>query len=556
MKILSLEFKNFNSYGNKIQRIDFPQDQAGFFLVQGQNGVGKTTIKEVIEFVLYAKISGKKLKDIPNRINGGAWAKMELTTKNKHVIIEAGLDPSIINLTVNGVPYNKANLKGPREYLTDELLDIPFHVFNNIVSISINDFKSFLNMSNEDKKKIVDKIFGFHIINQMRDVLKGHTKAIKDKLDSAVGTIEASQRSLNSSLSEMDQLLKKIQEHSDDKIKEAQDNLDKFKQLLDLHKTKMGEFLSQEKTFKDEMSKMTSLIYKSKSSINEISNKLKLYDNSKCPTCASDLTTEDHVHHKHELEQEMDKAKKELAANEEVVRGLKIKEADIEKEKRTFFEKESTIKNKILNYQNEIRLLDSGPKDHQLESVKNIIKKMEEQIDEAKLTQSKNDELMNWNKMIDEILGEKGVKQLAVKTILPALNAEIYRLMNEVHLDYRIVFAEDFSASILHLGADISIATLSRGERKKVDFVVLIAIIRLMKMRFPSINLLFLDEIFDGIDADGIYGILKILAKSCKDMGLNTFVISHVQTLPNEIFDYRIEIEKKNNFSNLTVEKA
>jgi DNA repair exonuclease SbcCD ATPase subunit len=42
MQILSLEFRNFNSYGNRIQRIEFPTD-AAFFLVQGPNGVGKTT---------------------------------------------------------------------------------------------------------------------------------------------------------------------------------------------------------------------------------------------------------------------------------------------------------------------------------------------------------------------------------------------------------------------------------------------------------------------------------------------------------------------------------
>ena len=147
MKILSVEFKNFNSYGNKIQRIEFPKDKAGFFIVLGPNGVGKTTIKDVIEFALYGKVSGRKLKEIPNRMNGSAWAKVELIAKNRHVVIEAGLDPTMIELTIDGVLYNKANTRGPREYLTEELLEIPFHVFANIVSISILDFKSFLNIS-------------------------------------------------------------------------------------------------------------------------------------------------------------------------------------------------------------------------------------------------------------------------------------------------------------------------------------------------------------------------------------------------------------------------
>lgn len=556
MQILSLEFRNFNSYGNRIQRIEFPQD-AAFFLVQGPNGVGKTTIKEVIEFVLYAKVSGKKLKDMPNRINGSAWAKMELLTKNKHVVVEAGLEPSLISLTVDGVPYNKANLKGPREYLTEELLEIPSHVFNNIVSISANDFKSFLNMSNEDKRKIIDKIFGFHIINQMREVLKGHTRQIKEKLDQSSYTIEVSQRSLASSLNEMEQLTKKLNEHSADKAKAAQENLDKFKQLYELHRVKMSEFLAEEKTFREQMSSLNGMVYKAKSSISSISARLRLYDNSQCPTCASDLTTEFHQSHKSEMEAEMDKAKADLQQAEGSMREMQSRESEIEQKKRTFFEKESTIKNTISAYSIELQQhTSSQPNDNQVESIKNIIKRMEDEIEAAKVVQSKNDELMNWNRMVDEILGEKGVKQLAIKTILPALNAEIYRLMEQVHLDYKITFTEDFSSIIEHLGVQVSVATLSRGEKRKVDFVVLVAIIKLMKMRFPSVNLLFLDELFDGIDGDGIHGILKILKKSCKELGLNTFAISHVQQLPNEIFDFRIEIEKKNNFSNLEVVKT
>ena len=41
MKILSVEWKNFNSYGNQIQRIDFENDKGDLFLLLGGNGHGK-----------------------------------------------------------------------------------------------------------------------------------------------------------------------------------------------------------------------------------------------------------------------------------------------------------------------------------------------------------------------------------------------------------------------------------------------------------------------------------------------------------------------------------
>ena len=153
------------------------------------------------------------------------------------------------------------------------------------------------------------------------------------------------------------------------------------------------------------------------------------------------------------------------------------------------------------------------------------------------------------------MLSEKGVKQLAIKSILPSLNNEILNTLLSLHLPYKVVFNEEFNAQIFHLGEEISHSTLSTGEMKKVDFAVLLSVIKLMKIRFSSINLLFLDEIFSSVDPDGVYTILNTLRKICDDLGLNVFVINHAP-MPTEIFDYKMEIQKRNNFSDLLVEKV
>ena len=75
MKIRKIEWKNVASYGNKVQIIEFPE-KAGLIQVVGENGVGKSTISDVITFGLYGKLEGKKLKDIPNRLNGEAWMRI------------------------------------------------------------------------------------------------------------------------------------------------------------------------------------------------------------------------------------------------------------------------------------------------------------------------------------------------------------------------------------------------------------------------------------------------------------------------------------------------
>ena len=43
MRIDYIEFKNFASYGNQKQRIDFKKEGSELFLTLGKNGDGKTT---------------------------------------------------------------------------------------------------------------------------------------------------------------------------------------------------------------------------------------------------------------------------------------------------------------------------------------------------------------------------------------------------------------------------------------------------------------------------------------------------------------------------------
>jgi DNA repair exonuclease SbcCD ATPase subunit len=154
---------------------------------------------------------------------------------------------------------------------------------------------------------------------------------------------------------------------------------------------------------------------------------------------------------------------------------------------------------------------------------------------------------------LEDILGEDGVKNLAIKTILPGLNTNIAAMAQTMHLSFHIRFDEKFNCIINHLGEEINPMTLSTGERKKADFIIIIAIIKILKLRFPQLNLLFLDELLSSVDADGVHNILKILSQVIKESKINTFVINH-SVLPHELFDKKIQIYKENGFSKFDIE--
>ena len=102
----------------------------------------------------------------------------------------------------------------------------------------------------------------------------------------------------------------------------------------------------------------------------------------------------------------------------------------------------------------------------------------------------------NFFKIIEDVFGDKGVKLSAIKRIIPVLNQEIRKVLKDLNMEYRVSFEEDFNVKILHMGYEVIPDQLSTGERKKVDFAVIIALIRIMKLKFHGLNLVFLDEIF------------------------------------------------------------
>jgi DNA repair exonuclease SbcCD ATPase subunit len=151
-------------------------------------------------------------------------------------------------------------------------------------------------------------------------------------------------------------------------------------------------------------------------------------------------------------------------------------------------------------------------------------------------------------------MGDEGIKNLALRSILPSFNNHVMIMGKEMGIPFGIRFDDKFNCTLHHIGEEISPKTLSTGEKKKVDFVIIMALIKMIKMRFPSLNILFLDEIFSSIDADGVFHIINILHKTIQDIGLNTFVINHT-VLPSEYFDKKLEITKGGGFSEFEIEK-
>ena len=65
-------------------------------------------------------------------------------------------------------------------------------------------------------------------------------------------------------------------------------------------------------------------------------------------------------------------------------------------------------------------------------------------------------------------------------------------------------------------------------------------------------NVMFLDEIFSGLDKKNVYKSIEILREYADKYNMTIFVVSH-ETLPEEFFDQRISVTMPSHFSEITV---
>jgi DNA repair exonuclease SbcCD ATPase subunit len=552
MRINKLEFKNFASYGNRTQVIEFNKENSDLYLVLGGNGAGKSTLAKVITFMCYGRVDGANLKDLPNRVNGNLWGKISLESKGNQIEIERGVNPGIFKVSINGTDYDVAGKTNLQEFLESEIYEIPYHVFKNVIILSVNDFKSFITMSPFDKKQIIDRIFGFTVINQMRELVKNKRKLVIDEIRTFDDEIRTLDESIQSVLSKIKQYEEASKEKGATQIAELKAKLVKLndarKKLKEANDKTKDKIDSNDKTYRTKSKKESEIL----AQINEVKKGLELYNNNTCPTCNSPLDSEFHQHIKKEKEDSLEGLQEKYTKIKEEVADIDTKLEDLREQGRQIHVKVGQLESQMTSLKNELVKL-SESDDESSSHFKELIEEFDKRNEEKKQGKLKREGEDYYLSILETLMGDEGIKNLAVRSILPTFNNNVLLMAKEMGIPFGVKFDDKFNCSIHHLGQEVSPKTLSTGERKKIDFVIIMALIKMIKIRFSSLNILFLDEIFSSIDSDGVYHIINILHETIQDIGLNTFVINHT-VLPSEYFDKKLEITKDAGFSEFTIE--
>lgn len=557
MKFRQIRWRNIFSYGNKIEELNF-DDTGRLWQVSGRSGSGKSSLLSLPKLLLYGKTEGSdgktvKISEIANRINKNGWIEATIIKGSDTFVIGRTFSPQSLTVYKNGENLDKAGLRDMQSIIDNEIMDnMPYHIFANVMTLSLNNFKSFISMSPNDKRQIIDKIFSLELINKVYELVRKDMRDLGNLINSVNSQIFALEKTIETSKNE----LVSLAETNVNDNRETIDAIkDKLKVVEELYNKQISAYQEYQCKYNEWTAKQNELILQYNKCVSEtkvLQQKLNLLKQDKCPTCGTSFHSED-------FDIMRDNLEKQIADIEETARSYKNASDEIEKTKQEIYKGLQTLQaniNMIVSKKNELlietkSIENAASKTNEFKSIQKIINdtvankvNLENSIEESTRK-------MNMLEIMEDMYSNEGIKRQLMDNYIPTLNAEIKETLIALSFPYSLEFDNDFNPHLEHLGEPIAVQSLSTGEHKKVDLTVLCSILKMIKRKYPQLNLVCLDETLSSLDYESSTDVIQHLQEIAQSMNLNIFIVSHT-TLDENLFDYKIFIDKNSGFSDLT----
>ena len=193
-----------------------------------------------------------------------------------------------------------------------------------------------------------------------------------------------------------------------------------------------------------------------------------------------------------------------------------------------------TITNSILTNETSIKSLDE-----KIDNNKKMIVKIKEEEEKEKIF-----------KIYLELYGKNGISKMIMKTMMPLINTELQRLMEDscyFKMEVRINDKNEVEFMMIDNGTGVEkLMTSGSGYEKTISSLALRAVLTKI-CTLPTPNLVVLDEVFGKISPENLDMVYEFFVK-IKDYFEKVFVISHTSVV-SSWGDHVVKIKKENNLS-------
>ena len=558
MKIVKLQWRNIFSYGDDITEIEFGDD-GKLWQLSGKSGSGKSSLLSIPKLLLFGRTEGGDGKpvdmaDVSNWLNKKGWICGTIVKNNDTYVIERRFSPSELSITKNGQALDKAGVKNMQGIIDNEILDnMPYNIFANVMSLSLNNFKSFISMSPADKRLIIDKIFSLEIINKVYELVRKDMKDLGNSINISNSQIYSLEQTIKTSQLELDNL--NNSEHSDNVKEKLEEISRKLVKVDELYNQQRESYTTLYNTYTEiyNVDQQVVAAYNNENfEIDNINKKISLFNQDKCPTCGTSFDSDEFKSIKDDLTRQLNERQETRESynkkHNELIEQLNVINSQMQ-DIQSNIQKINTKKNEMTTEY--ARIEASSSKTKESVAVQNIIDQTNKTKSDLEKSIVEANKKMKMLEIIETMYSSDGIKQTMMNNYIPTLNEEISETLNFLGFPYSLEFDNNFDPHMQYLGRNIKPKSLSIGEHKKVDLTVLCSLLKMIKRKYPQINLVCLDETVSSLDYESSTEIIKYLKEISKEMNLNIFIVSHTM-LDENLFDEHILVEKNAEYSKLS----
>jgi len=525
MKIKSIKIQNFYSFESTVVSFD---KFTNLVLVKGHNkdaggsnGAGKSAFIEAIYFGLTGKTIRKSTEDSIVHVKHKKKCLVELSL-DKGITIVRQKKPSKLQVFVDGKETTKESIAKTQDYI-DEILKINSKVLLSSMFFGQENNTNFLDCNAEDKRNIVKTFLDLDDIFSMRDRIKSHKAGFYQTMKEQDSLMEEHE-SMISEFTNKIQKLKKAKEKFSEYDESILDH--SLESILEAEAAETSRSWQQVHLTK-ELDALDNEISRLRLSIDAPASK------AVCDKCGQDI---EEVVNQAFLQTELVKVEKEKILIHNSIDEINKDPVSIPVSSKEF--------TKVLAYKDLCR---------DETNYEDLISSYRDKItirSEAKAASKLDYEVMRfWEKAFSQ----QGIIKFIIKNILDYLNNRVnYYTSFLTNSKYNLYFDEELNEKILTQDHSIQYISLSGGEKRKINLAVMLALKDLLLLTDKEqSNILFLDEIAENLDEEGINGLYSLLQEIKKDK--LTFIITHNKYLKTLLHSApRLSIIKSKGVSKVT----
>ena len=560
LKLLNMQIEGFCSIPN----LYVPFDQKQTVLIKAPNGSGKSTIFSALVWCLYGKTI-KGVSDVQTwkefRTSDYCGTMVSVHFQRKESVYQVircqkydknledgskGRDRFIV--IKDAEPLDIKSKVQLQQKLVD-ILGLTQNLFTNSIMFG-QGINRIIQESNADKKKLFEEIFDLNYLNIAKGIALEDKSNILSQLNEAERESASLKRELESTISTYKDLKareKDFSNHIREERKELREDRKKLRAKREEILPKLGTSLTPEiNMIQKELDKLHKLYRQAKSISNIpirefIGNVYEMISSKKYNDASKAL---------------LDILKAfEMMENLQVEIDTKSQVVDHYKELNQKYKKYSQI---LADIDDDLETIKEKFRKLKEEKLKVLSPKYKEQIADLRKRLRKVDEyyhnkeleLEDYNWVIEDPLGNNGIKAYLFDSSLDFLNKELERYYEILgfHISFEIDLSstrKEFCTLIEKDGHIIDYDELSGGEKQLVDISMAFAMNQALTIS-KGINIAFLDEVFESLSSDNIELVIQLVKEVYKDKTL--FLISHHDSLPFSNVKI-LEVEKRNGLS-------